>query len=289
MCAPGCIEHLTERLSRRALLAVGAAAAAALGPGEAGARTALQAGRAATGSKAPTVFPAFSRVVDLTHALTPEFPTFFGTPGITLKQLKAFKPDGFNMMEWTVLEHSGTHIDAPIHFSATGAGPAELAIDRLVVPLVVIDVADKAAQDPDYRLTPADVRGWEKRHGRLPERCCVAMYSGWDKLVASPRFVGRDDKGVLHFPGIHHETSRLLVEERDVAGIAVDTLSLDHGPSKSFETHYAWLPSGRWGLENVANLAGVLAGAPKRGATIVVGAPKIKGATGGPTRVLALV
>jgi kynurenine formamidase len=259
------------RLSRRGFVgAAGAAAAAtALAPGAAEARP----------------FPAFSKVVDLTHTHSPEFPTYFGTPGIALKTLKEFKKDGFNMTEWTVLEHSGTHMDAPIHFAETGAGPEAIAVEQLVVPLAVITVADQAAANADYQLTPADIGAWEKRHGRLPSGCCVAMNAGWDRHVGTARFVGKDDAGAFHFPGFHPEATEMLMKERQVAGMAVDTLSLDHGPSQDFKTHYAWLPSGRWGLENVANLGAL----PARGATLVVGAPKIKGATGGPARVLALV
>ena len=91
--------------------------------------------------------------------------------------------------------------------------------------------------------------------------------------------------GEMHFPGFHVEAAELLIERANAAGIAVDTLSLDHGPSADFATHYAWLPCGRWGLEAVANLAEL----PATGATLVVGGPKIKGATGGPSRVLALL
>jgi kynurenine formamidase len=274
MCAPGCVEHVRSRLSRRGFFkgagaAATAAAAAALAPGDAEAQA----------------FPRFSRVVDLTHTHSPEFPTFFGTPGITLKQLKQFKPDGFNLNEWTVLEHSGTHIDAPIHFAESGAGPDTLPVNQLVLPLAVINVAEQAAANPDYQLTPADLRRWERRHGRLPRGCCVALNSGWARHVGSARFTGKDAQSVLHFPGFHPDATEWLMKERRVVGMAVDTLSLDYGASKDFKTHYAWLPSGRWGLECVANLDGV----PARGATLVVGAPKIRGATGGPTRLLALV
>ena len=275
MCAPGCVEHVRSKLSRRGFFkgvggaAAAVAAATAWGPDAAEAQA----------------FPRFTRVADLTHTLSPEFPTFFGTPGIALKPLKEFKKDGFNLMEWTVLEHSGTHLDAPIHFSESGAGPDALPVNQLVVPLAVIDVAAKAAANPDYQLTPADIRAWERRHGRLPRGCCVAMNSGWGRHVGSDRFTGKDAQGVLHFPGFHPDATEMLMKERQVVGMAVDTLSLDFGASKDFKTHYAWLPSGRWGLENVANLDQV----PPRGATLVVGAPKIRGATGGPTRVLALV
>jgi kynurenine formamidase len=274
MCAPGCIEHVLSQLSRRGFLrgagaAAAAATAAAWAPEEAEART----------------FPRFSRVVDLTHPMTPEFPTFFGTPGIALKRLKDFKTDGFNMFEWTVLEHAGTHLDAPLHFAASGAGPDTLPVEQLVVPLAVVDVTAKTAANPDYQVTPADLRAWERRHGRLPSGACVAMHAGWGRRVGTDAFTGRDANGGLHFPGFHPEATDWLMKERRVRGMAVDTLSLDFGASTDFKTHYAWLPSGRWGLECVANLDRV----PPRGATLVVGAPKIRGATGGPTRLLALL
>jgi kynurenine formamidase len=270
MCAPGCMEHVRAKLSRRGFFrgAGGALAAATLAPAEAEARP----------------FPAFNKVTDLTHTFSPEFPTFFGTPGIAMKQVKELKKDGFNLMEWTVQEHSGTHMDAPIHFSESGPGPDALPVVQLVVPLAVIDVAAMAAANADYQVTPADIRAWESHHGRLPQSCCVAMHTGWGRFVGDPKFLGKDDKGVLHFPGFHPEATDMLMKERRVVGIAVDTLSLDYGASKDFKTHYAWLPSGRWGLECVTSLDKV----PARGATLVVGAPKFKGATGGPTRVLAL-
>ena len=96
---------------------------------------------------------------------------------------------------------------------------------------------------------------------------------------------GKDSAGVLHFPGVHPDAARFLLSERNVVGLAVDTLSLDPGRSRDFATHKAWLPAGRWGIENIANLDAV----PASGATLVVGAPKVKDATGAPARVLALV
>jgi kynurenine formamidase len=105
------------------------------------------------------------------------------------------------------------------------------------------------------------------------------MNSGWDQHVKTEKF--RND---MHFPGFHPDTVDLLMS-RNVAGIAVDTLSLDHGQSKDFKVHVTFLPSGRWGIEAVANLGQV----PEKGATVVVGVAKIEGATGGPTRVIALI
>jgi kynurenine formamidase len=154
------------------------------------------------------------------------------------------------------------------------------------VPLAVIDVRKQAEKDPDYLMTVEDVLTWEKRFKRLPDNCCVAMMSGWGQHVGnSAKFIGKDAAGTFHFPGVSPELAEWLLKEREVLGLAVDTLSLDNGPSKDFKTHHIWLPSGRWGLENVANLEKV----SPSGARLVVGVPKVKDATGAPARLFALI
>jgi kynurenine formamidase len=247
------------------------------------AATAAFAAVAATPARAQR---SFSRVIDLTHTLSPGFPTFFGTPGITIEKRFTLKKDGANVNWWHVLEHAGTHIDAPFHYSDTGASIDLIPAEQLVVPLAVIDVSAKAAHHADYAMSKEDLLDWESRNGPLPHGCCVAMHSGWGRRVANPaKFVGKDPGGVMHFPGIDPQAAAWLLKERMVAGLAVDTLSLDPGNSKNFKTHAAWLPAGRWGIENIANLDKV----PRAGATLVAGVPKVKDATGGPARIFALV
>ena len=272
MCVPGCQEAVRHALSRRGFFAGVAAAgfaATAVTPEPAAART-----------------QKFSTTVDLTHTMSPDFPTFFGVPGISMEKQFDFKKDGFNLYWWRIVEHAGTHLDAPIHFSEAGMTADKIPAATLVVPLVVVDVAAKAAQNPDYLLSRDDLAAWEKKRGRLPDGCCVAMHSGWAQHVGdAAKYTGKDAAGTFHFPGVSPEAAEWLMKERKVLGLAVDTLSLDNGPSKDFKVHYAWLPSGHWGLENVANLDQV----PAVGATLVVGLPKVKDATGGPARLIALV
>jgi kynurenine formamidase len=135
-------------------------------------------------------------------------------------------------------------------------------------------------------VTPDDVKRWEALNGPLPEGCCVVMNSGWHRLLDSPRFAGRDDKCKNHTPGFHGETAHMLMTERRVKGLGVDTLSLDLGVETGpFPVHNAWLPSGRWGVECLANLDAL----PETGAHLVLGGPKVRGGTGGPSRVIALV
>ena len=274
MCVPGCHEVLHERLSRRGFFKGSAALAMT-------ATAATIASREAV-ARTPNTF---KRVVDLSHTLSSDFPTYLPDWALQVEQLTNFAEHGFNARRYSMVEHCGTHIDAPLHFSADGASADEIPLDDLVLPLAVIDVRAKAAEDADYQLTPDDLAAWEKKNGQIPEGACVAMNSGWASKAPGKGFANRDDEGALHFPGFHVEATKMLIEDRGAVGMASDTLSLDHGASSTFDTHYAWLPSGRWGIECIAGLDDV----PEAGATIVVAAPKIAGGTGGNCRIMALV
>ncbi|MDQ3560584.1 MAG: cyclase family protein [Pseudomonadota bacterium] len=214
----------------------------------------------------------------------PDFPTYFGPPQLVIETEKTFEKDGFQVFKWTLLEHTGTHMDAPFHFAKEGLSADKLDPSVLVVPLVVIDIKERATADPDAQLMAADIEAFEQANGPLPENCCVAMNSGWAQHVGTEMFRNAGADGMMHFPGFHPDAANMLLQ-RNVAGIAVDTLSLDFGASQDFAVHATWLPAGRWGLEAIANLDE----APATGATLVVGSPKVINATGGPSRLFALL
>ena len=232
----------------------------------------------------PTFAPT-GRVEDLTHTLSPEFPTYSGMPQFSSEQTKTLAADGYNLFVLTVDEHTGTHLDAPLHFSDDGCPVDLLPVADFVAPLVVVDIRARAAADPDAELTPDDLDRWVARHGPLPERCCVAVATGWDAHLGTPMFRNADAAGTMHFPGVHPDAAVMLASRSSAVGIAVDTLSLDRGATTDFGAHVAWLGSGHWALECVARLSTL----PPVGATIVVGAPKHAGGSGGPSRVLAFV
>ena len=156
----------------------------------------------------------FKRAVDLTHVITEDFPTYFGTQNLDIETLFSFDPDGFQMFRWHLVEHTGTHMDAPFHFSPDGMSADQIPLSMLIVPLVVVDIRRKAEENPDAQLTLDDLRRWERRHGRIPRNACVAMNSGWAEKVNTPEFRNADANGVLHFPGFHLEAAQFLVEER---------------------------------------------------------------------------
>jgi kynurenine formamidase len=230
---------------------------------------------------------AADSVLDLTHPLSPTFPIWPSPVNFPIKVTNAatIAKDGYYANKWELVEHHGTHLDAPAHFAPKGPTAERLEASSLIVPAAVIDIQEKARKNADTVVTIDDLKAWEKAHGRLPPQCGVFLNSGWDAKAGDARaFLGQDDAKTLHFPGFSKEACEFLLQEREVAGLAVDTLSLDFGASPDFAVHKLWLGAGRWGLECVANLSRL----PPAGATVFVGAPKVRGASGGPTRVLAV-
>ena len=275
MCHYCVIEAVkSDMLSRRSFFKGAAMAAGAVALGASVQPTRLFA------AETPT------KVEDLTHELFDTFPTYFGGQQLFYDKKFDYATHTFNLYELRLSEHTGTHIDAPLHFSVDGKSVAELPVEDLIAPLVVIDIKARAAENADAQVTPDDIKAWISTNGDLPAGAVVAMNSGWGAHLATDKFrnAAADGKS-LHFPGFHVEAAQFLIEQPSIKAIAVDTLSLDFGPSPDFIVHRRWLSTGRYGIEGLANLDAV----PARGATIVVGAPKVRGGTGGPARIFAMV
>lgn len=230
-------------------------------------------------------------LVDLTHAYDehtvfwPSGPAHFELQRLAYGETEA----GFFYAanSFCTPEHGGTHLDAPIHFARDGQTAERVPLGRLVGPVVVIDVAGKAAADRDYRLTAGDVREFEAKHGRIEAGVRVLVRTGWSKRWPdAAAYLGHaTDATKLHFPAYGAEAARLLVEERKVALLGIDTASIDYGPAADFPVHRIAAAADVPGLENVTGLERL----PPRGAILVALPMKIAGGSGGPTRVVALV
>jgi kynurenine formamidase len=225
---------------------------------------------------APTAAHATGRggLLDLTYALGPAFPGFEPGEEAARRTVTTIEKDGYYMQEWCVLEHIGTHVDAPAHFTAGGRTSTELRPSELVIPAVVIDIAGRAARHPD---TVDDLRAFERRYGEIPAGAAVLMYSGWGAKV------GRPEEYRAHFPGFGVDACEWLLRRRRIRALGVDTLSLDPAPSTTFDTHVALTGADRYGIENLANLDRL----PRTGAKIFVGLIPYEGGSGGQARVLA--
>ena len=186
-------------------------------------------------------------------------------------------------------EHGGTHLDAPIHFYADRQTVAEIPLNRLIGPAVVIDIRAKTADNPDYRLSVEDIVAWEKQHDMIPADHIVLLHTGWSRFWPDAKaYLGDDrngDASNLHFPSFGPEATRLLVEERNAMILGVDTASIDYGASKEFMVHRIAAKHNVSGLENLTNLDQL----PAKGAYIIAFPMKIEGGSGSPVRVAALI
>jgi kynurenine formamidase len=225
-----------------------------------------------------------TRVVDLTHKLHNDMAYWPG--GVPFKKtvLVDYR-QGYLLHRFEMGENTGTHVDAPAHFVQGKKGIDELALSELIAPAVVIDVRDKARANPDYQLSARDVEAWEEKHGRIPAGSLVILNSGWHKRFNEPKsYINMDAAKIMHFPGFGADSAKLLVE-RNVAGIGIDTLSIDFGASKTFDAHLVMLRANKYQIENLANLDAL----PPTGATMFVGVLPVQGGSQAQARVVAFL
>lgn len=247
--------------------------------------------RARAAAKLPDLRTA--TVVDLSHAFDagtiywPTSPTRFD-----LTPLASGVTEGgwfYSANSFCAPEHGGTHLDAPIHFARGKRTADQIPVRQLVAPAAVIDVSKAAADDPDYRLSVADVRAWEKKNGTIPGGAIVLLRTGWSaRWPDRKRYLGDDapgDASNLHFPSYGPEAAALLVYDRRVGALGVDTASIDPGDSKDFPVHRLAAEANVPGLENLTGLGAL----PGSGAWVIALPMKVGGGSGGPLRAIALV
>lgn len=233
------------------------------------------------------------RVVDLTHAYNAQtvyWPT--DTSRFTLRSTARGETPGgwfYSSNAFTTPEHGGTHLDAPVHFSATGHSSEQVPVAQLVAPAVVLDVSAQAGANPDYLLTVEDVEAFERAHGRITPGTIVLLRTGWSTRWPDRKaYLGDDTPGEasrLHFPSFGADAARLLVEDRQVAVLGADVASIDGGQSRDFLVHRIAAARNVPGLENLTNLDQL----PPAGAVVAALPMKIEGGSGGPLRAVALV
>ena len=226
-----------------------------------------------------------TRVVDLSYAISDKMVPWPGDEkAFEAKGNATVEKDGYFTRSFWMLEHYGTHLDAPIHFPPGTTPVDKIEPEKLFGPAVVIDVREESAKEADYRLTLGKLKQWEKEHGRIPEHAIVLLRTGWAaRWPDVEKYRNQDARGKMHFPGYSVEAAEMLLARR-VNGLGCDTLSIDYGASEDFPVHHLVLGAGLYQLENLANLAEL----PETGAFLVVAPIKLEGGSGGPARVFAL-
>ena len=197
----------------------------------------------------------------------------------------------YSAYRYRAAEHGGTHLDAPVHFAKGRQSVDQISLEQLIGPGVLIDVTSQCASNADYLVSISDIQNWEKRNGRMPAGSILLLRTGFGKYYPDrKKYLGTDERGAgavpkLHFPGLDPKAAKWLTENRSIKAIGLDTASIDHGQSTLFETHRILFDKNIPAFENVANLDQL----PVRGFSIVALPMKIKGGSGGPLRIVAML
>lgn len=235
------------------------------------------------------------RFIDLTHAFAPGIPHWPGFPDEKTKTIYWYdkKPgmmgDGFFAEVFTHVGQWGTHVDPPAHFHRGGRTVDQIEPKEMILPLVVIDVHDEVAKNPDYTLSLERVKKWEHDHGAIPAGAFVALRTDWSKRWPDAAAMqNKDAAGVAHYPGWSLPALKFLYEERHITASGHETTDTDPGSATSkddytLETYV--LGTDHYQIELLANLDQV----PEAGAIIVATFPKPKGGSGFPARVFAIL
>jgi kynurenine formamidase len=250
----------------------------------------------ACSAPAPSTPPSLfdGELIDLTHpfdATTLFWPTsdVFRLDSVS----KGMTPAGYyyEANNFFTAEHGGTHIDAPIHFAAGRQTVDRIPLERLTGAAVVIDVSGDAATNADYQVTVADIQEAERTDGAIPRDAIVLLRTGFsERWPDAERYLGTADRGAeavskLHFPGLHPDAARWLLDNRAIRAVGIDTASIDYGQSTQFESHRVLFERDVPAFENLTTLDTL----PRRGAFIVALPMKIGGGSGAPLRAIAIV
>jgi kynurenine formamidase len=227
-----------------------------------------------------------TRIIDLSYSINDKLVAWPGDPKVFEAKVNGtIEKDGYFTRSFWMLEHYGTHLDAPAHFPPGKTTVEKIAPEKFFGPAVVLDVRAEAEKNADYQLSPTVIEAWEKRNGRIPPGAIVILRTGWaSRWPDVQRYRNTDAKGEMHFPGFSVDAAKILLE-RKISGLGCDTLSIDPGNSKDFPVHHLVLGDEVYQLENLRDLSAL----PEMGAFLVVAPIKLEGGSGGAVRVFALV
>ena len=233
------------------------------------------------------------KLIDMTYAFasdTLHWPT--AKPFQLDKVAEGRTPQGYwySSYNYSGSEHVGTHLDAPFHFAEGRWTTEQIPLGKTIGPAVRYRCETQNGRSTGTTFSQSnDIHSWEKRYGRLPKGVIVLMYTGWGRYWGDrKRYLGTDEPGNvsdLHFPGFSKEAAEFLIKQRSIKAVGIDTPSIDHGPSRDFLAHQVFGAANVPIFENVAALEKL----PAKGATVFAIPMKIKGGSGAPLRIFALL
>jgi kynurenine formamidase len=232
-----------------------------------------------------------ARYIDLTHTITPNQPVWKGFGPATFKPTVdpttgvpyTYAKDGFEATAYTLAtDQFGTQFDPPAHWAPEQAAIDEIPASYAVRPLVVINTVAAVKKDPKDFLTVAEVKAWERKHGRIPEGSVVMVRSDWSKRWTTDPEKAKALAADGNFPSVALATLKFLHLKRHILFHGHEPLDTDSTPT--LEGEYWLMHHGYAQAEGVDNLQGV----PSTGCLVSFGSPKFKGGLGGYARYVAI-
>ena len=220
-------------------------------------------------------------VIDLTHTISSDIPTFDGGCGFTMTTALDYadcaEPNLFKVQKIEMKAGIGTHMDAPAHCIPGGKTIDTLSLEDLVADCVVVHLPDN--MNEEYEIMPSVIESFERKYGKITPNTFVIFHTGWSLLWDTPEKYINGNKS----PSVHVSTAQMLLE-RGIVGLGIDTLSADKG-AQDFPVHRAILGAGKYLVENIANADKL----PATGSKTLVLPMKIKDGTEAPIRLIAIL
>jgi arylformamidase len=211
-------------------------------------------------------------VIDLSHPLAHGQLNFAWDPKISVIPHNTIASIGYNITQFSMSTHHGTHLDAPYHFFDDGKTVDQIPLERFYGPATLIDLAPDGVLPPKTPLTAAM---FEAHSAALSTGAKVIYRTGWDRMFGRPEFFSE-------YPTLTLDAARLLASRR-IGLLGMDTPT----PSNDWkECHHILLAKGMEIVivEALANLDRL----PTN--FIFAGFPlKLSGRDGSPIRAVAMV
>jgi len=164
------------------------------------------------------------RIVDLTQPWGDRMPTWPQFEAIQVTDITTHHRDGKSTVLVRTNMHTGTHIDAPIHYWPTGKHLGEIPLSELYGSALVVDLRPITKPWSYYSLK--DVLGCLPKGEEIRQGDIVILYTGWDRYNWTKPT--RDD--VTYFdrhPGPMPEVCDYLID-RKIKWFGGDLASMDH-------------------------------------------------------------
>ena len=212
------------------------------------------------------------KYVDLTLEISNKIPIFPGSPSPQFLQWSTIKDDKYNLELLFLSSHTGTHLDAPYHFTENGVKIHQIPITRLIGKTLLIKIKKLKNQE----ITKKDLLEFERKHGKIKERASIIFFTDWQKNSKKKFFFTNN-------PGLSRSASKYLISKK-INLVGIDSPSIDLGKDPFFSAHKILSENNILIVENLTNLEKI----PSTTFDFIILPLKIKDATGSPVRAIAI-